>query len=138
MSRTNWKTQYSRIESASKFHNKVREIFLTDNYFKNLKCFQEIPVSELVPFYPNRYHAIDWYVEELHTVIELHGKQHYSMVNFGGIGYDQAVTEFHNIQSRDNQKKEALIASDYEYRAISYKLYAKLNAELLKKIIFQL
>ena len=69
--RSQWVNQYTLIDSASAFHNKVRDIFITDTFFKGLNCFQEVLVSALVPGYLNNYDAVDWYIDELNTVIEL-------------------------------------------------------------------
>jgi len=135
--RTSWKTQYQQIESASDFHEAVRQIFISDPFFKNLNCFQEVPVSALVETYGDNRHHIDWYIDELGTVIELHGEQHYKMTNFGNISYEKAEKAFNQMKYRDNQKKYAIIDAGYEYREINYKLKRKLSSELLKEIIFQ-
>lgn len=131
-----WKTQYTYIPNASKFHNKVKDIFCTDSLFKNLTCYQEVPVSELVE-YDNNQQRYDWYIEEINTVIELHGAQHYKLVNYGNIGYDDAMINFKNMQKRDSRKKYAAIEAGYKYVEISYKHYSKLDAALLKKLIFK-
>lgn len=134
--RSSWKDQFFHYPNASKFHNTVRDIFRTDSYFKNLKCFQEVPVSGLVNSYPNNFDAVDWFVDELNTVVELHGKQHYEKVLFGYKAYDNAKKDFHNIQYRDNRKKTFLIDAGYNYVEISYKNAKKLSAEFLKNKIF--
>ena len=84
MPRTSWKNQFYHYESASKFHNSVRQIFITDAFFKQLQCFQEVPVKDLVPAYSSPYDAIDWYIDEYNIVIELHGVQHYKIQYSGG------------------------------------------------------
>lgn len=137
MSKTSWKDQYKKIVSASKFHNKVRDIFVSDPMLKNFKCYQEVPVSELIDGYPFPSQRFDWYIEELGVVIELHGAQHYSMVNYGNIGWDDAMEDFKGIQRRDRDKKAAVEMADLEYIEISYKLYNKLDAKLLRKLIFE-
>lgn len=134
--RSSWKDQFFHYPNASKFHNSVRDIFRTDTYFKNLKCFQEVPLSGLVLSYPNNFDAIDWFVDELNTVVELHGKQHYEQVIFGYKAYDNAKKDFHNIQYRDNRKKTFLIDAGYNYVEISYKDAKKLSSEFLKNKIF--
>lgn len=127
--------KYKKIESSSKFHEKVRKILINDPFFKNLKCYQEVPVKYLVPSYSFANHHFDWYIEELRTVIELHGRQHYVRSNFGNKAYLESVKDFNNIKYRDNLKKTAVINSDFEYREISYKLENKLDSTLLKNII---
>ena len=133
--RSSWKTQFQQIENSSQFHEAVRKIFVTDKFFKNLHCFQEVPIKSLAPMYKYNHYA-DWYIDELGVVLELHGKQHYSMSNFGNKPYEDAVKDFHNIRYRDNLKREAVIKAGYEYREISFKLKAKLTAEKIKQIIF--
>ena len=134
--RSKWKTQFDLVESASSFHNKLRDIFVSDPFFRHLHCFQEVPVSSIVLGYQHTNHHVDWYIDELGTVIELHGKQHYNIANFGNDPYDKARATFHNIQYRDNLKKIAIQEAGIEYREISYKLSAELNANMIKDIIF--
>ena len=134
--RSAWKDQFYHYPNASKFHNVLRELFRTDAYFKNLKCYQEVPLSALVPSYPNNYDAVDWFVDELNTVIELHGKQHYEQVMFGYKAYDLAKKDFHNIQYRDNRKKTFLIDAGYNYVEVSYKEAKKITSDFIKNKIF--
>ena len=134
--RSAWHNQFFHYPNASKFHNTVRDIFRTDNYFKNLKCYQEVPLSALVSSYPNNFDTVDWFIDELNTVIELHGKQHYEQVIFGYKPYEIAKKDFHNIQYRDNRKKTFLIDSGYNYVEISYRDAKKLSSDYLKNKIF--
>ena len=133
--RSKWKNQFQKVESSSQFHETVREIFINDEFFKNLSCYQEVPVSALAPGYDNNNHCIDWYIDELGVILELHGEQHYKLTNYGNIPYEKAKTNFLNIQFRDNKKKLALLNAGYEYREISYKTKGKLTASFLKDII---
>ncbi len=135
--RSQWKNQYFEIESASALHNKVREIFISDPFFKKLKCFQEVPVSALVDNYKYNNHKVDWYIDELGTIVEIHGKQHYEMANFGNISYMDALVQHNNIRYRDNMKKTALINAGYEYREIDYKTMRNLDAEKIKQIVLE-
>lgn len=135
MSRVHWRNQYTELEHASKFHNRVREIFATDPFFRGLKCYQEIAVSDLVEDYPHRSHRFDWYIDELHTVVELHGAQHYSVVNYGNIGYDEAVKNFRAGQERDASKEHAAKSAGLEYRVVHYRYYPKLDSKILRKLI---
>lgn len=136
MQKTKWKNQFQTI-SSSKFHSDVRDIFRNDSFFKSLSCYQEVPVADLVPCYSSRQHRVDWYLDEFRTVIELHGKQHYELVNFSNKPYLEAERDFNNIKFRDNLKKTALIEAGYEYIEISFKDKKKLNAEFIKNKIFQ-
>ena len=133
--RSKWKNQFQQIGSSSKFHETVRKIFTDDSFFKNLSCYQEVPVSALAPGYSNNSHCVDWYIDELCIVLELHGQQHYKLTNYGNIPYQKAKKDFNNIQYRDNKKKLALTNAGYEYREISYKLQNKLTASKIKDII---
>ncbi|CAB4160281.1 hypothetical protein UFOVP724_135 [uncultured Caudovirales phage] len=132
-----WKNQFFLYENASDFHNKVREIFCTDVYFKQLQCFQEVPMSSLVLDYPNNNDAVDWYIESLRLVIELHGEQHYRPVSFSNQSYAEKMTSYHNIVYRDNRKKTYLLDNGYMYIEIPYKLKSKLTAEMLKNLIYE-
>ena len=134
-SRNSWKTQFEQIGSSSQFHETVRNIFRTDPYFKRLKCFQEVNVRDLVPDYEHHNHHYDWYVEELNMVIELHGRQHYHVTNFGDLSAAAAKKNFRNMQARDNMKKYAATSAGYFYVEIPYTLKNKLNNETLKELL---
>lgn len=134
--KSNWTNQFKKIHS-SKFHEKIREIFVNDPFFKNLSCYQEVQVSSLVPSYSSNMHCVDWYVEELGLIIELHGEQHYKPTNYGNASFDETKKNFNNIKYRDNLKKTALLEAGYEYIEIPYKFYKKIDSEFLKKIIFK-
>lgn len=133
--RSRWTNQFTELPSQSNFHNKVRKFLATDRILKGFKAYQEVPVRDLIPHYPAT-HFFDWYVEELHLVIELHGEQHYRVVNFGNISYESAQKNFRDIRRRDAQKKAAAIEAGYSYLEISYKQYQKLTAEKLKNLLF--
>jgi hypothetical protein len=130
--------KFKIIGSSSQFHESIRQILLSDSYFKNLKCYQEVPVIYLVKEYQYSNHHIDWYIEELRTVIELHGKQHYKRTNFGNKPYLESVKDFNNIKYRDNLKKTAILNAGYEYIEIPYTLAKKINPKMLKEIIFKI
>lgn len=134
--RSKWKNQYKRIQSSSKFHERVRRIFCEDSFFSGLSCFQEVPVKALVPGYPAN-HFVDWFVDEIGTIIELHGEHHYSIVNFGNVSFEKSRKDFYNIKYKDNQKKFAITEAGYEYREISYKLANKIDSEMMKNILFK-
>lgn len=134
--KSKWTNQFT-VLNTSNFHEKVRQIFVEDSFFKNLSCYQEVQISSLVPAYSSNQHCADWYIDELRVVIELHGKQHYSRSNFGNSAYDQSVKDFNNIKYRDNLKKTALLEAGYEYIEISYKEINKLTPQYLKDKIFK-
>lgn len=134
--KSKWTNQYTKLHS-SLFHESIRQIFVDDSFFKNLSCYQEVQVSALVPGYYSNQQCVDWYVEELNLVIELHGKQHYSQSNFGNVPYEEARKQFNNIKYRDNRKKTALEDAGYTYLEISYKEKTKLTPQYLKDRIFE-
>ena len=136
--RSGWKSQFCIIESASKFHNSVRSIFATDAFFKQLNCFQEVPVSALADGYPNNFDAVDWFIDELNIILELHGKQHYTMQSFGSTDsvFNQRKA-FYNIRFRDNRKKVALLEAGYCYIEISYKDKKKITSDFLKNRLLE-
>ena len=137
MPRSGWKNQYYTYDSASKLHNKLKEIFISDHFFKQLQCYQEVPVRDLVVTYPNGMDAIDWYIDEYNIVIECHGVQHYKMQSFGSKdSFFNQKKNFNNIRYRDNRKKTALINSGYNYLEIPYIDYSKIDASYLKQKIF--
>jgi very-short-patch-repair endonuclease len=93
-------------------------------------------VSSLVPAYPNNRDCVDWYIDELNIVLELHGKQHYQMQSFGS--KDSVFNQkknFYNIKFRDNRKKTSLLNANINYIEISYKDKSKITADYLKNLI---
>jgi very-short-patch-repair endonuclease len=134
--RSKWKNQFQQIESSSLFHEKIRNILCEDAFFAKLACYQEVPVGALVAGYADN-HYVDWYIDELGLILELHGRQHYQITNFGNKGYEKAIIDFNNIRYRDNIKKQALLEAGYEYREINYKQLNRLSNDLLRDIIFQ-
>ena len=137
MPRASWKNQFYHYESASKFHNLIRQIFTTDTFFKQLQCYQEVLVKDLIPSYAFPQDAVDWFIDEYNIVIEIHGIQHYKMQSFGSTdSYWNQKKNFHNIKYRDNRKKTALLDCSYSFLELSYKEYAKITPEYLKNKIF--
>ena len=134
--RSRWTDQFKALGNQSKFHEKVREILRTDRLLSQFKCYQEVPVKDLCEGYPSN-HFFDWFIEELDTVIELHGQQHYKVVNRGNVSYEQAQKDFQGIQARDKQKKAAALAADFKYVEVSYKEYSKLDAARFRQLLFE-
>jgi len=133
-----WKNQFNTIESASVLHNHVRSILANDSFFKRMNCFQEVPVSDLVPSYSSNAHRVDWYIQQLMAIIEVHGKQHYDLQNFGNKPYIEALKDFNNGKYRDNMKKTALIEAGFIYVEVPYNLVKKLTGPSLKELILSL
>jgi hypothetical protein len=136
MSKYKWKNQFKTIDSASKFHQLVQEVFISDSYFRQLNCYQEVNLKDLVPGYSHHNHHFDWYIEELNTILEVHGRQHYSVVNYGNLAYDIAIENHQQIKNRDRIKMDAALEAGYEYRIVSYKDKKKISPDFLKELIF--
>ena len=136
--RNKWKNQFQIIDSSSNFHLKLRNIFIEDTFFSQLRCYQEVPVVDLIPEYPNPNHRYDWFIEDLNYIIELNGKQHYKLTNYGGISYAQSLRALRLYQARDIQKRDAAIQASFNYLIISYLDEKKLlNPVYLKKLILE-
>lgn len=135
--KTQWVDQFHELPNQSNFHETVRTILRTDPWFKNLRCYQEVPVIDLVPDYSSSQHRFDWYIEELATVLELHGEQHYKATAFGAMSYEEKNRAFADGQMRDQLKREAAEDHDFKYRAISYKEISKLTGPYLKTLLLQ-
>jgi hypothetical protein len=133
--KSKWDNQYTKLNS-SKFHEKLRQIFINDSFFNKLSCYQEVQLSSLVPGYASNQHCVDWYIEEFRLIIELHGNQHYKRTSFGNTPYEESVKNFNNIKYRDNLKKTALIDAGYEYIEIPYKDREKVNAKYLMERLY--
>lgn len=127
-----WPDQFVELPNKSSFHNSVRNIFCTDPFFQNLHCYQEVNLKELIDSYPSN-HYFDWYIKELNTVIELHGKQHYTPTSFGQMSYEEKMLQFNSGKLRDKEKQIAAESNQFKYVVISYK--EKIDAEHLKQLI---
>lgn len=94
-------------QNASKRHKMVGEV-LAQGYFKNYRTFQEVPIADINANYQNRQVKADWYIPDLHVVIEVHGEQHYKPIDFGGEGLHKAKLRFVRGQHLDVEKVMAL------------------------------
>lgn len=130
-----YRDQYSPVPAASMFHEAVREIFCSSDFFRDMSCFQEVPVHEIFPDYPDKLQRYDWYIKELKCVIELHGNQHYNFTNRGNIAFETADKIFFDQQSRDLGKKVIAEENGITYIEIPYKYFKKLTPEFLKNYI---
>lgn len=136
MPKLKWKNQFELIDSASNFHNAVRKVFINDPFFRNLGCYQEVPLADLCDGFSSGSLFVDWYLHELQAVLELHGKQHYDMVNFGNKSYSDAMRDFREIQYRDSLKQMTLEKAGYDFHIIPYTMKGKIDASLLKNLLF--
>ena len=135
MSKHSWRTQWHDIPGASNFHNRVKEIFRSNLPFKNFKCYQEVAVSDINPEYSKTNEHFDWYIEELNLVIELHGKQHYQVVNYGNTDGDKAQRDLYRMQERDSNKQRAATEAGCAYLAIPH--WEKLTPEKLLELVME-
>lgn len=128
-----WKGKLHKYPEASRIHNRVRELMLSGR-FLFYRAFQEVPLKDLVENY-NGGMRVDWYVEDLNLVIELHGKQHYEQTSFGA--ESKLTSNFNWIASkdRDSNKKGLLQDAGYLFVEIPYSDESILTQEyLLQKI----
>lgn len=132
-----WTDQFTELPNQSNFHELVRTIFRQDLWFKNFKCYQEVPVVDLIPEYSSNQHRFDWYIEELNIVLELHGEQHYKATNFGSMSYEEKARAFADGQRRDQLKREAAEDGGFRYVSISYKEIPKLTGPYMKTLLLQ-
>lgn len=137
INKNHWKDQFVRLPNQSDFHEQVRTIFRTNSWFKHMSCYQEVPVIDLVPSYPYATHRFDWYIDELATVLELHGAQHYKPTAFGAMSYEQKQKAFAESVKRDTSKQLAAEENDYYYRVLSYKDIPRLTADSLKALLLK-
>ncbi len=127
------KNQFIILDGSSKFHEAFRQLMVTE--FKHMNCYQEVNVRVLVEDYLHDNHHFDWWLSELGLVVELHGNQHYRPTAFGNISKDQAVTNFHQSQFRDYEKREAALSVGLKYIEIPYKYKRQLTKELLWRLV---
>lgn len=116
-------------KNASKLHKRVLELLVSkESIFKHYSIRQEVPVKNINPTYKTFREKIDICILELNVCIEIHGKQHYEFVCFGGIDSDTAKRNFRDQQERDYLKQKAVEEAGWGYFTISYK-EAKLTLE---------
>lgn len=89
---------------------------LKNSIFKKYRIYEEVAVSDLVPFKDNRKH-IDWLIEDLRVVIEVNGEQHYKPCAIGG---QNARNAFVKQVKRDVEVQLALENGGYTFIEIPY------------------
>ena len=134
LAKTHWRDQYKFLKYQSKFHERIRQLFITSLPFKNFRCYQELQLKDLVPDC-NRNYEIDWYIQELNTILELHGKQHYEATNFGNIDYHTNERNFYRSRERDNDKMNIALDAGFFYAILPYNLEKNITAASLMKLI---
>lgn len=120
-------------EKQSKLHLLIGKL-LKQNIFSNYRILEEYPVVKVNPLYKNTSHRFDWVILDLKVIIECHGKQHYSPVNFGGISNELAIERLSSQKVRDQNKAQAAINAGYTYLEIPY-FYKDLSEEEICRII---
>lgn len=137
MQRSKWKNKHFVKEDASKLHLALQDILLNSPSFKNFQAYQEVPVSALVKTKEILY--IDWFIESLNVIIELHGIQHYKPTSFTNVGKTKTQFNFIAATHRDSKKKYLLKEAGYTFIEIPYTDLKLLNEQyLLNKIQEQL
>lgn len=127
--RNKWKDKFFEKPDASRMHAKVQEI-LKEGTFKNLSCYQEVPVSELVENTKDILY-VDWFVEAFNLIIELHGIQHYKPTSFSREGKLKRDINFIASHNRDENKKTLLEGAGYLFIEIPYTDESKLSEEYI-------
>jgi very-short-patch-repair endonuclease len=127
--------QYEFRENASKGHKRVGNL-LRNGQLQNWRIYQEYPVKQLFPEYYNGQHKYDWVILDLQIIIEIHGEQHYYVVDFGKEGQDKARERFRKGKERDNNKRRIALQNEWKYIEIPYWEVDKITEEeLLEKIL---
>ncbi len=116
----NSRFQYKYRKTASKAHRATGEILRTSETFKNFESYQEYPVNRVNPDYESGREHFDWVVPGMKLVIEVMGKQHFSIATFGGISKEEAAENLHATQYRDRKKENAAIVAGWTYITIPY------------------
>ena len=107
--------------NASKMHKKIGEILSAqDSPFKRYNIRQEYPVHLVNKNFQSKREKFDWAILNLRTVIEIHGKQHYHPVHFGGDDIEKSKRAFAKLQERDEKKKVAAEEAGWTYVIIKY------------------
>lgn len=120
--------------NASKLHRSMGDLLRGNNSpFRNMRTYQEYPVNLINPYFDSGREKIDWVILDLNIAIELHGKQHYEPVRFGGISSEEAERNFKEQKRRDIAKAQAV--QDMGWRLVVFKYDEALTLQrLLQKI----
>lgn len=129
----NQRFRHSYRDSASKLHRKIGDLLRSHPAFKHHKLYQEYPVNKINSDADSRWH-FDWVIPNLKIVIEVHGQQHYKVCTFG-MKVEDAIDSFHNIQRRDQLKKDAALAAGFTYIVIPYNKVNSLTGSDLLQLI---
>lgn len=98
-------SQLRYAANASKLHRKIGDMLVANGYRGSL-IKQEVPCKTLIDNYPNGQDRYDYVLPKLGVIIELHGEQHRSAVDFGGQGKQKAKRKLAERISKDIQKQK--------------------------------
>jgi very-short-patch-repair endonuclease len=108
----------------SKMHVAIRD--LLKETFPSFKVFEEYPVDV-----GRRTLPVDLCVSDLKLCVECHGRQHFEWVPH----FHKTKEDFVAQQTRDRQKKQAIINAGWALLTIRFDEYEKLNKTKLAKLI---
>lgn len=127
-------------KNASKMHKLVGKI-LADDMFAHWEVRQEYPVNQVNKSFPSGREKFDWVILGLNVVVEVHGKQHYCPVCFGGVEGDEAKRNFRKRIEKDWEKEQAAREAGWSYVVVKYDekdltlkdLWCKISEELAER-----
>jgi very-short-patch-repair endonuclease len=131
---TRTKTPLELAINASKLHKYIGDL-LANELFSNLEIRQEYPVNKVNPGFKSGREKFDWVILGIKVVIEVHGRQHYTPVCFGGISADKAKADFHKRLKSDERKEIAAKEAGWSYLVIKHDEKNITAEELLDKIL---
>lgn len=91
--------------NASKLHRSFGDLLIS-NGFNPSQILQEVPCKTIIPNYPNGRDRYDYVLPHFNVIIELHGEQHRSAVDFGGEGTSKAKRNLAERIQKDIQKQK--------------------------------
>ena len=113
------RTVHRTTKNASKMHRHIGSL-LQDPLFNKFTIRQEYPVYKINPDFKSKREKFDWVMLGLYVVIEVHGKQHYEPVRFGGIDINKAKQNLRKQNERDRSKTNAALEVGWTYLVIKY------------------
>lgn len=115
------KTPIQLNKNASKLHRYIGELLTSEgSLFRYYEIRQEYNVSKINPDYSSNREKFDWVILGLNVVIEIHGKQHYEPVCFGGITKNKAKRNFLRRLQLDQQKQKAAKEAMWAYVVVKH------------------
>ena len=117
-------------KSASKGHKLVGDYLRTNVLTKSFRIYQEYPIPG-----NTKYH-VDYFIQELSIVVEIHGEQHLKPVAFDG-KKEGAKLAFLKQRERDRKKEELIKQAGWELVIIWYDELNNLDLlfeRILKKV----